>query len=135
MVPSPLLPSSTSPLRIAAWYLVVVGILGLVWPLLRIGPNHPEFQQQSLAFRIGAHTRELILSIVSIVSGIGLFWHHAWARKLALGLLLVGYIYAANAFAWGFSSGQPTPRVLLFSRIVVAAWTGLWFYLIYRLAL
>src|SRR4029077_9453363 len=122
MVLSLLQPSMPPTLRIAAGYMVVVGFIGLVWPILRLGPNHPEFQQQTLAFRIGAHTRELILSLVSIVAGIGLFWHHAWARKLALGLIVIGSIYTANAFARGFSSGQPSPRVLLFSRIVVAAW-------------
>jgi len=103
--------------------------------LLGLGPNHPEFQAQSLASRLGARTRELILSAASVVAGIGLFLHRAWARKLALGLLLVGTIYAANAFAWGFSRGQPTRRVILFSRIGVAMWNGLWFYFIYRLAL
>jgi hypothetical protein len=135
MVPSPLLPSSSSILGIAAGYMVVIGITGLAWPLLRLGPNHPEFQARSMAYRIGAHTRELTLSAASVVTGIGLFWHHAWARTLALGLLLIGIIYTAEAFAWGFSSGEPTPRVRLFSRIVVAVWNGLWFYLIYRLTL
>jgi len=106
-----------------------------VWPLLRLGPNHPEFQAQSFAYRIGAQARELTLSAAYVLAGIGLFWHDAWGRKLALGLLVIGVIYTADAFAWGFSSGPPTPRVRLFSRIGVAAWNGLWFYLIYRLAL
>jgi len=122
-------------LRIAAGYMVVSGIAGPVWPLLRFGPNHPEFRAQSLATRIGAQTRELTLATASIVSGMGLFWHHSWARKLALGLLLIETFYGSAAFAWGFSSGPPKPRVRLFSRFVIAAWNGLWFYLIYRLAL
>lgn len=128
-------PSSPSTLRIAAGYLATAGILGLIWPLLRVGPSHPEFQAQTLAYRIGAQTSALTFSAVSVVAGIGLFWHHAWARKLALGLLVIGTIYGANAFAWGFSSGQPTRRVRLFSYVVIAAWNGLWFYLIYRITL
>jgi hypothetical protein len=135
MVPSQLQPSWLSTLRIAAGYLVVSGIAGLVWPLLRLGPNHPEFRAQNLATRIGAQTRELTLAAVSVVAGIGLFWHHSWARKLALGLLLIESFYGSEAFAWGFSSGPPTPRVRLFSRFVIIAWNGLWFYLIYRLKL
>jgi hypothetical protein len=115
--------------------MVVIGITGLVWPLLHLGPTHPEFRAQSLPFRIGAQTRELTLSAASVVAGIGLFWRHSWAGKLALGLLLIGTFYHAEAFAWGFSRGRPTPRVRLFSRIVVCAWNGLWFYTIYRLAL
>ena len=121
MVPSQLEPPSLSTRRIAAGYMVVSGIAGLVWPLLRFGPNHPKFRAQSLATRIGVHTRELTLATISIVSGIGLFWHHPWARKLALGLLLIEALYGSEAFAWGFSGGPPTPRVRLFSRFAIAA--------------
>jgi hypothetical protein len=134
MVPSQLQPFSLSTLRIAAGYLVLSGFTGLVWPLLRLGPNHPEFRAQNLATRIGAQTRELILAATSAVAGLGLFWHHSWARKLALGLLVVEAFYGSEAFAWGFSSGPPKPRVRLFSHLVVAAWNALWFYLIYRCA-
>jgi hypothetical protein len=133
MLPSYLLSSFPSSLRIAAGYMVVIGIIGLVWPLLRIGPIHPEFQAQSPAYKIGAQTSALILSAATLVAGIGLFWHHTWARNLSLGVLVIGAFYAANEFAWGFSSGPPTSRVLFFSRIVVVAWNGFWFYLICRL--
>jgi hypothetical protein len=129
------LPFTHWALEIAAGYIFFIGIIGLAWPLLGLGPKHREFQTQSFASRLGAQTRGLILSAASVVAGIGLFLHHAWARKLALVLLVVGTIYTANAFAWGFSGEQPTPRVRLFSRIAVASWNGLWFYLIYRLAL
>jgi hypothetical protein len=121
-------------LLVPAGYMVVTGIAGLVWPLFHLGPSHAEFREQSLAFRAGARTRELILSAASIVAGIALFWHHSWARTLALGLLLIETFYYSNAFAWGFSGGQPTRRVILFSRVVVAGWNGLWFYMIFRLA-
>jgi hypothetical protein len=115
--------------------MVIAGITNLVLPLLHLGPNYPDFQARSFAFRIGAKTRELAFSAVSVVAGVGLFWHQGWARKLALGLLLIWTFYAAEAFAWGFSNGQPTPRVRLISYVLVAAWNGLWFYLIYGLAL
>ena len=111
------------------------GGTGLIWPLLRLGPNHREFQAQSTAYRIGGYSRDLILSVACIVAGVGLFGHHAWGRILALALLTIGTIYYANSFAWGFSSGTPTPRVRLFSHIIVVAWNGIWFYFIYRAAL
>jgi hypothetical protein len=60
---------------------------------------------------------------------------HLAGRALALALLRIGTIYDANSFAWGFSSGTPTPRVRLLSYIVVVAWNGMWFYFIYREAL
>jgi hypothetical protein len=132
MLPTQLVVSLPSALRIAALYMLVRGGIGLVWPLLRLGPNHPEFQAQSAAYRSGAHSRELILSVACIVAGVGLFWHHAWGRMLALALLIIGTIYDANSFAWGFSSGPPTPRVRLLSHVIVVAWNGMWFYIIYR---
>ena len=124
-----------STLNFAAGYLLVVGIFGLLVQFLHLGPNHPEFQAQNLAFRVGAQTRELTFAAISVVAAIGLFGHHAWARKLALVLLVIEIIFASNAFAWGFSKGRPTRRVLLISRVVTAAWNGFWFYLIFRLAL
>jgi hypothetical protein len=133
MVPRQLHFPSLLILRIAAGYMVAIGMIGLLGPLLRLGPSYTEFEAQSFAYRIGAHTRALAFAAASIVAGIGLFWHHAWARKLALGLLVVGTFYAATEFAWGFSSGQPTARVRLFSGIGVVMWNGLWFCLIYRL--
>jgi hypothetical protein len=128
-------PFSRWALEVAAGYFFIIGVVGLAWPWLGLGPNFREFREQSLASRLGTRTRELALSAASVVAGFGLFLHYAWARKLALGLLLIGTIYTANAFARGFSGEQPTPRVRLFSRIAVASWNGLWFYLIYRLVL
>jgi hypothetical protein len=113
----------------------VRGSIGLIWPLLRLGPNHPEFQAQSTAYRSGAHSRELILSTACIVAGFGLLGHHDWGRVLGLALLTIGIFYDANSFAWGFSSGTPTPRVRALSQIIVAAWNGMWFYCINRAAL
>jgi len=86
MLPTQLVVSLPSALRIAALYMLVRGGIGLVWPLLRLGPNHPEFQAQSAAYRSGAHSRELILSVACIVAGVGLFWHHAWGAHAGAGL-------------------------------------------------
>lgn len=115
--------------------MLVIGITGFVLPLLHVGPSHAEFQAQSPAYRMGGRARELTLSAAFVVAGAGLYWHHGWACKLALGLLVISTYYGATAFAWGFSKGQPTRRVRLFSWIAVAGWNALWFFLIYRLVL
>jgi hypothetical protein len=119
-------------LRIAIGYMLVRGVIGLIVPVLRLGPNHPEFQAQGFAYRVGAKTRELVLSVAYIVVGVGLLRHEVWGRMLTSGLLAVATIYEANAFAWGISKGPPSPRVRLVSNIVVVAWNAMWFYLIYR---
>ena len=67
-----------------------------------------------------------------------ILWHHAWARNLALALLVIGSFFNARDFAWGFSGAKearPTLRLYLVSGTVVAAWNAFWFYLIYRVAL
>jgi hypothetical protein len=137
LLPTELLSSCPSSFRIASVYLVVIGMIGLILPLLRIGPIHPEFGAQSTAYKIGAQTSVMIVSAATLVAGMGLFWHHLWARNLSLGVLVIGTFSATNEFAWGFSrallSGPPTPRIRLLSRIVVVAWNAFWFYLIYRL--
>jgi hypothetical protein len=121
--------------RITAGYLFVSGTIGLFWPLFRLGPDHPEFQAHTAAFKAGAYVREASISIAYLVAGLALWWDHAWGRTLALVFLVIGTFYGANAFAWGFSMGTPTRRVRLFSRIIVGLWNGLWFYLIYRFAM
>jgi hypothetical protein len=139
MVPTQLHASSPLTLRIAAGYMLVYGFARLVWPLLPFGPNHPEFRAQTVAYRMGAYTSQVILSLAYLVAGIGLILHHPWGRKLALAVLVIGTLYGANEFAWGFSRAlsntPPTRRVRLSSYVLVVAWNGFWFYLVYRLVL
>ena len=124
-----------SAMRIATVYMLFRGGSGLVWPLLRLGPNHAEFQARSNAYKSGAYFRELVLAVACVAAGLGLLWHDAWGRVLALALLAICTFYDANSFAWGFSSAPPTPRVRLWSHIIVVAWNGMWFYFIFREAL
>ena len=79
----------------------------VLWPLLRLGPKHPEFQAQNLAYRVGC-TAKQFSPPYPLSWGVSLFWHHAWGRKLALCLLVVETIYGSTSFAWGFSGGPPT---------------------------
>lgn len=123
-------------LRIAAAYLLVAGLANLALPWLRLpfGPNHAEFHAQSPAYKLGARTRATIFGVAYALAGTGLFYHHAWARILALVILLIGTPFAANSFAWGFAEGRPTRQIFAVSLIAVVAWNGIWFFLIYRLA-
>ncbi len=40
-------------LKIAAIYLILSGGTGLIWPLLGLGPHHPEFEAKSFAYKLG----------------------------------------------------------------------------------
>lgn len=119
-------------LKIAAAYLVIGGFIGLIWPLLGLGPHHPEFEAQSLAYKAGAYFRSSIQELAFLFCGIGLFMRKAWARKGALIILVIATVYVGNEFAWGFAQGRPSTEVRLMSYAIVTAWNAIWFYLIYK---
>ena len=122
----------TKGIRIAAIYLIIAGGVGVLWPLTGLGPHHPEFQVKSFEYKLGSYTRENIVNILFLISGIGILSGKAWARKMALIILVVSAIYSANSFAWGFSNGPPSINVRLVSFLILGLWNGMWFYLIYR---
>jgi hypothetical protein len=122
----------TKGIKIAAIYLLIAGGLGILWPLTGLGPHHPEFQAKSFAYKLSSYTRENIVNILFIVSGVGILSKKLWARKMALVILVISAIYSANSFAWGFSNGPPSSAILLVSFLVFGLWNGLWFYLIFR---
>ena len=119
-------------LTVAASYFLLVGGLGLVWPLLGLGPSHPEFEAKSFAFMLGAYWREAALDTAFIVVGAAILWRRSWAATGAYITLAVGAIYTANEFAWGFAKGKPSVIVLAVSFVVVGLWNGLWAFVVYR---
>lgn len=119
-------------LKIAAIYLIVVGVIGLVWPLLNIIPNHHEFQVKSVAYKAGAYFREIVFNVIFITSGIGLFIRKTWARRLALVVIPVSTIYSSTSFAWGFARGKPNLSTFIISFLIVGLWNAFWFYIIFR---
>lgn len=118
--------------KIAAIYLLIAGSVGILWPLTGIGPYHPEFQAKSFAYKLGSYTRENLMNILFLISGIGILNRKIWARKMALVILVTSAIYAANSFAGGFSNGPPSLITRLISCLVFGLWNGLWCFLIYK---
>ena len=119
-------------LRVTAIYLIISGIIGTVWPLLNIGPNHPEFEGQSFAYQLGSYARELSISLAFLISGIGLIKLKLWARKVALVALVLAFYYSGNAMAWGYAGGKPSSNVVIYSYLVCSVWYGVWFLILYR---
>ena len=97
-----------------------------------LGPHHPEFEIKSFAYKIGAYFRSSIFDLIFIISGIGIFFKKAWARKMALAIIAVNAIYTTNEFAWGFAKGKPNLTVYLISFTIVGIWSAIWFYLIFK---
>ena len=125
----------TKGIKIAAIYLIIAGGVGIIWPLTGLGPHHPEFQAKSFAFKLGSYTKETVFNILFLISGVGILNKKVWARKMALVILVINVIFAANSFAWGLSKGPPSLNVRLISWVVFGLWNGLWFYLIYKVKL
>jgi hypothetical protein len=120
--------------KVAAAYLVIAGVLGIVIPVLFLGDQYPEFNFQSLSYKAGAFLREGIQSIAFIVCGAGLILGKSWARMWALVVLAYSTIYLANQFAWGYTGGPPATNIRLLSFAIFITWNGIWFLLIYRYA-
>lgn len=118
--------------KIAATYLIISGVLGILSPLTGLGPHHPEFQAKSFAFKLGSYSRMNVMNLLFLLSGIGLLYRKTWARKMAMVILVIGAIYTANEFAWGFAGGTPSLHVRLVSFVLVGIWNGIWFYFIFR---
>jgi len=119
-------------LKIAAWYLILIAGFGILVTTLHLGPHLAEFEAKSLAYQIGSYCREYTLNAAFLIAGIGILRKFGWARKLGVVLLVISTVYSGASFAWGFSHHRPTPMVLLVSYGIVAAWNGLWIYLLCR---
>ena len=119
-------------LKITAIYLIVIGGIGVIWPLLGFGPHHPEFEAQSTAFKAGAYFRDSAINIAFLTAGIGIFLRKGWGRTTGLIALGIGVIYGGNSFAWGYENGPPNNTTLIISYFIVAAWNGIWFYILKR---
>lgn len=119
-------------LKIAAGYLVIGGIAGLIWPLLGLGPNHPEFEVLSSAAKAGKYFRETLINSGMLVCGTALLYRKAWARRGALIVLAVAAFYGGSAFAWGYARGAPNAEALVIGYGAMVLWNSIWFFLIYR---
>lgn len=119
-------------LRITAIYLIISGVVGTIWPLLNISPNHPAFEAQSFAYQLGSYGRELFISIGFLLSGIGLLNYKLWARKMGLVALALAFFYGGNTMAWGWSGGKPTSNIIIYSYLICFIWFGIWFLALYR---
>ena len=121
--------------KLAAVYLVLAGTIGIVFQLLDLGPSHPEFTAKSQSFRLGAHTREIAISVLFLSAGTGLFLSRPWARMLSLVTLVIASIYSAFSFACVFARHRPSIGILAVSFLIVGSWNSIWFIIIYKNAL
>jgi predicted cobalt transporter CbtA len=119
-------------LKLVAGYLLVIGVLSLLLPLLSSGPRYADFDAKPAAYKFGAQARSITLNVLYVASGVGLFRRRSWARKLGLLVLVASTIYGAYAFAWGFAHGRPSPVVLVMSFAIAGVWNAIWFCLLYR---
>ena len=118
-------------LKITTAYLIVVGGIGLILPLLGFAPHHPEFEAQSTAYKAVAYFIVSIINIAFLASGIGILLRKNWGRTTGLIILAISVIYAGNV-TWGHENGQPNITTLLLPYLVAAGWHGIWFYILFR---
>jgi hypothetical protein len=118
-------------LTLAAAYFLIVGVVGLVLPLLGLGPSDAEFEAKSVAYKLGAYLRESFINLAFIISGVSILAHQFWAPYLAYLALAVGTFYTPHQLAWGFAGGRPSRAVTVGSFLSVGAWNGFWAYVVF----
>ena len=119
-------------LKIAAIYLIISGAIGLILPFTGLGPNHPEFEAKNITYKLGVYSRTFLFDIVFVISGIGILLKKSWARKSALIIIVLSAIYTTHEFSWGFARGKPSLSIYLLSSAVIGAWSGIWFFLVFK---
>ena len=100
-------------LRIAAIYMIALGILGLCWPFLGSHINYPEAQAPSLICSIKLFARELCLALGFIIGGIGVIKKQMWSRKVCLTVLALAFFYGGNVLGWQWAEGKPSTPILM----------------------
>jgi hypothetical protein len=129
-------------LKIAASYLVVTGIIEIIWIVFDIGslawsifnlppnPWHAEFAARSAPYRVTVYTRTIIIDILMLIAGIGVFLNKPWARKMGLVLMVIISFYFTRNFARGLAGGRLSALVLFVSAVISCVWHGIFFYLL-----
>ena len=119
-------------LKLTAGYFILLGVVGIVWLLLDLGPASAEFEAKSLAYRIGAYSRVTLVNIAFLVTGASILRRRSWVPTASYVTLAIATIYDGYQFAWGFSGGQPGGLAIAGSLGAVAVWNCLWAFFVYR---
>jgi hypothetical protein len=131
MIPDKNRPSIAVPLKIVASYFIVVALFGLTLLIMDCVQYSPELASKSIGWKVGNYSRETILDVLLIISGVGILRSRAWARKLGITTLVISTFYSAHAFAWAFADGTPNLRIFVFAFTVVGAWNAMWIYFLW----
>jgi hypothetical protein len=115
-----------------ATYFIFSFIFALVCTLIMPVSKYAELKERPGAQKMGATMREVVIQVLYLSCGIGLFRRRAWARKLGLLVLIVDTYYGAYACGWGFAGGRPNSNVLIISFLVIGTWNAFWFFLLYH---
>ena len=117
-------------LKIAAIYFGIVGVYGLLTPLVAENPWSWSNDRLSTWFKVAAYLTR-ISSVMFIVPAIGIFRRRRWAREVALLLITLHTLATLGVGNWG-ARDINAPIMPIFCILPLLLWNGLWFYLIYK---
>jgi hypothetical protein len=118
--------------KVVGIYFIFCSVAALVLMLFVPAKDYAELRDMTAAKKAGAATRQVMIDVLYLSCGVGLFRRRAWARRLGLLALAVATYYGAYSFGWGFSGGRPSHTVLLMSFIIVGTWNAIWFFVLCR---
>jgi hypothetical protein len=119
-------------LKLVVCYFLFVGILGLIWPALGLGPHYASFDAQTSSYKAGAHFAQTAIATGFILAALAIAYRLPWGSRLAYLVLVITAFSSAKEFAWGFAGGAPSQAVYLSSLAASLVWHGILAGVIYR---
>jgi len=119
-------------LRIAAIYLITLGVVGLFLPFLGDGAYYPEAISHTLIGSIKIFSRELCLALALIIGGVGILKKQLWSRKVCLCALGLAFFYGGNIIGWQYADGKPSAQILIGAYGLSFLLFGIWFLLLFQ---
>jgi len=119
-------------LRIAAFYLIAIGLVGLVWPFLGGSGSYPEAVSLPLADLLKSFARELCLAAAFVIGGIGILKQQMWSRKVCLTSLGLAFFYGGNFFGWQWAGNNPSTQIIASAYGLSFVLFGLCFFVLFK---
>lgn len=119
-------------LRLAALYLIALGLAGLAWPFASNAIYYPEMATQALSQQLKIYSRELCLALAFIIGGIGIIKKQLWSRKVCLAALALAFFYGGNIISWQWAGGKPPTQILISAYLLSFLLFGVLFLILFR---
>ena len=119
-------------LRFSAFYLIAMGVVGLVWPFLGGSTHYPEAVSLPVGDLLRSFARELCLAAAFVIGGIAILKKQMWSRKVCLTALGLAFFYGGNFFGWQWAGNNPSTQIIISAYGLSFLLFGLCFFVLFK---